>query len=167
MDFSGKRILVVGLARSGMAAIKALDKRGAQLSACDEKEARTLAPILDELEKLGIKYYAGGYPEVRQDFDLLVVSQEFRWKQHQSGKPGSRESGSGEVELAYILKPKAVEFLAISGTNGKTTTTSLLHYILAQAGRNALAVAISAFLDYFAGQYLCRDNCGRVVQFST
>jgi UDP-N-acetylmuramoylalanine--D-glutamate ligase len=141
LDFSGKRILVVGMARSGMAAIKALDKRGAQISACDEKEARTLVPVLDELEKQGIKYYAGRYPEVkRQVFDLLVVS---------PGVPletapirQAREQGIpviGEVELAYILKPKGVEFLAISGTNGKTTTTSLLHYILAQAGRNSLA----------------------------
>ncbi len=157
MDFNGKRILVVGLARSGMAAIKALDKRGACLTACDEKNARDLLPIIEELERLGVKYYTGGYPDVnRGDFDLLVISPGVPPETTAIQQAREQEIPViGEVELAYILKPEGLEYLAISGTNGKTTTTSLLHYILTQAGISASAggnigIPLSTLLDNIA-----------------
>ncbi|HBQ25405.1 MAG TPA: UDP-N-acetylmuramoyl-L-alanine--D-glutamate ligase, partial [Syntrophomonas sp.] len=141
MEFKGKRILVVGIARSGIAAAKSLSKREAILFACDRKTNDELGDILLELETLGVEVYTGSYPRVSSDrFDLLVAS---------PGVPldiapfiQARNTGVpiiGELELAYLLKPDAVDLYAISGTNGKTTTVSLLQAILAADGRMALA----------------------------
>ena len=141
MEFKGKRILVVGIARSGIAAAKSLARRGAILFACDRKTNDELGDILLELETLGVEVYTGSYPRVSRDrFDLLVAS---------PGVPldidpfiEARNTGVpiiGELELAYLLKPDTVELYAISGTNGKTTTVSLLEAILAADGRGALA----------------------------
>jgi UDP-N-acetylmuramoylalanine--D-glutamate ligase len=141
VEFKGKRILVVGIARSGIAAAKSLARRGAILFACDRKTNDELGDILLELETLGVEVYTGSYPRVSRDrFDLLVAS---------PGVPldidpfiEARNNGVpiiGELELAYLLKPDTVELYAISGTNGKTTTVSLLEAILAADGRRALA----------------------------
>ncbi len=141
MEFKGKRILVVGIARSGIAAAKSLARREAVLFACDRKTNDELGEILLELETLGVEAYTGSYPQVSKDrFDLLVAS------------PGiplditpfiqARNTGVpviSELELAYLLKPDTVDLYAISGTNGKTTTVSLLQAILAADGRRALA----------------------------
>lgn len=141
MEFKGKRILVVGIARSGIAAAKSLAQREAVLFACDRKTSGELGDILLELETLGVQVYTGSYPQVSPDrFDLLVAS---------PGVPldiapfiQARNTGVsiiGELELAYLLKPDTVDLYAISGTNGKTTTVSLLQAILVADGRRALA----------------------------
>ncbi|MEN6324902.1 MAG: UDP-N-acetylmuramoyl-L-alanine--D-glutamate ligase [Syntrophomonas sp.] len=154
MDFSGKRILVVGLARSGWSAINVLSKRGAVLSACDSKSVEKLGEKYLELKDLGVRLYAGSYPQVdRGDYDLLVVSpgvplQIAPIKQaYEAGIPVI-----GEVELAFLLKAEGVEIYAITGTNGKTTTTALLQFIMKTAGKKAysggnIGVPLTALLD--------------------
>ncbi len=138
MDFTGKRILVVGLARSGMAAIKALHKRGAILTAYDAKVAADLKNEVELLHELGVKVFTAATPPINKDLDMLIVS---------PGVPldielvqaAYREKIEviGELELAYLLKSPRLEFLAVTGTNGKTTTTTLLEQILRADGRNA------------------------------
>ena len=141
MEFKGKRILVVGIARSGIAVAKSLTRREAVLFACDQKTRDELGDILAEMETLGVEVYTGSYPTVSPDrFDLVVAS---------PGVPldidpfvQARNIGApiiGELELAYLLKPDTVDLYAITGTNGKTTTVSLLQAILAADGRMALA----------------------------
>ncbi|MGS0764229.1 UDP-N-acetylmuramoyl-L-alanine--D-glutamate ligase [Syntrophomonas curvata] len=141
MEFAGKRILIVGIARSGTAAAKVLVKRGALLTACDRKTGAELGESLQELAELGIEIYTGGYPPVsRKDYDMLIAS---------PGVPLDIEPLKtarkvnlpiiSELELAYLLKSSAVEMYAISGTNGKTTVVSLLQAILAHDGQMALA----------------------------
>lgn len=141
MEFKGKKILVVGIARSGIAAAKSLSKREAILFACDRKTNDELGNILLELEKLGVQVYTGSYPQVSQDkFDLLVASPGIPLdidpfiQAYNTGVPVI-----GELELAYLLKPDTIDLYAISGTNGKTTTVSLLQAILTADGRMALA----------------------------
>lgn len=141
MDFSGKKILVVGMARSGLSAVKVLHKRGAILAACDNQSPEKMGPSYREFEEMGIKLFAGNYPMVNlREYDLLVVSpgvpltiaplqEAFR-----EGVPVI-----GEVELAYLLKADKVEMYAITGTNGKTTTTSLLQFILECDGKNSVS----------------------------
>jgi len=141
LDFKGKKILVVGIARSGIAAIKVLAKRGALLTACDRKDRAELGDVLTELTNLGVKLHTGTYPEVnRDDYDMVIAS---------PGVPQDIEPLSAarrlnlpiisELELAYLLKSHTVEMYAISGTNGKTTTVSLLQAILANDGQTAVA----------------------------
>lgn len=138
MDFTGKRIMIVGLARSGMAAIKALHKRGAILTAYDAKTAAQLENEIVLLQEMGVVVYAGSFPPVSKDLDMLVVS---------PGVPLDIEPVQaayredieviGELELAYLLKSPRLEILAVTGTNGKTTTTTLLGEILSADGRTA------------------------------
>lgn len=159
MNFSGRRVLVVGLERSGSAAARILNRYKAVVSACDKKDAADIRTDLEELKRLGITIYTGMYPNVsRKDFDLLVAS---------PGVPLTIEPFAvaqregipiiGEVELAYQLKSPGVEMLAVTGTNGKTTTTALLQKILECDGRHSLmggniGVALSAMVaDLAAG----------------
>ncbi|MEQ8200146.1 MAG: UDP-N-acetylmuramoyl-L-alanine--D-glutamate ligase [Syntrophomonadaceae bacterium] len=141
MSFKGKRILIIGIARSGLAAAEALHRRGAHLGAYDAKKRTKIPKEIGQLERLGILVYAGEYPPLTErDWDLIVVS---------PGVPADAEIVSrakqagipiiGELELAYRLKSNDVAIYAITGTNGKTTTTALLHFILAQDGRAAAA----------------------------
>ncbi len=137
MSFTGKRILIIGIARSGLAAAVALNRRGAVVGAYDAKERALIRTGAEQLERLNISVYAGELPPLaKQDWDLIVVS---------PGVPMDTEIVKmaksvaipiiGEMELAFQLKSPAVEVYAITGTNGKTTTTALLHFILEQDGR--------------------------------
>lgn len=154
MKLDGKRVLVVGIARSGIAAARVLKKHGAIVSICDRKSAEQLAAQLDELNEWGIKVLAGSYPRVSiEGFDLVIAS---------PGIPTdiapfaeARAAGIpiiGELELAYAVKSDGVEILAVTGTNGKTTTVSLLHAIMSEDGRNSavggnIGVPLSAVVD--------------------
>ncbi len=133
MDLKGKKVLVVGLGKSGLAAALFLRRKGAQVTVSDVRSAAALAKDLPALLDQGIMVEAGGHGLLtfrRQD--LIVVS---------PGVPLDtpelvqvRNFGLpviGELELAArFLVGKT---LAITGSNGKTTTTSLCGEILAAA----------------------------------
>lgn len=140
MDFFDKKVLIVGLARSGIAAAKVLYKKGACISAYDSKGEDQIAEQVQLLNNIGATVYAGETPVLSTEkFDLLVIS---------PGVPldipllkQADELGIkiiGELELAYLLKAEKVEFFAITGTNGKTTTTSLLWDIMKKAGKKSV-----------------------------
>lgn len=140
MKFNGKKVLIIGMARSGRAAARILVKRGAIVTIADRKGRNELSE-LDKLEENNITIFAGAYPPVaRGSYDLIIVS---------PGVPldiepveTARKSAIpviGELELAYLIAPDNVEMYAITGTNGKTTTTALLQDILVREGREAVA----------------------------
>ncbi len=134
MELKGKKVLVVGLGKSGLAAALFLRRRGAQVTVSDIRSAEALAKDIPALLEEGINVEAGGHGLLtfrRQD--LIVVS---------PGVPLDtpelvqvRNFGLpiiGELELAArFLKGKS---LAITGSNGKTTTTTLVGEILKAAG---------------------------------
>lgn len=134
MELKGKKVLVVGLGKSGLAAALFLRHKGAQVTVSDVRSAESLAKEIPALLEEGIMVEAGGHGLLtfrRQD--LIVVS---------PGVPldtpelvQARNFGLpviGELELAArFLKGK---ILAITGSNGKTTTTALLGAILQEAG---------------------------------
>ncbi len=140
MDFVHKNILVIGLARSGLAALQSLHKRGARLTAYDAKSETELGSCIEDLQAMGVPVYTSAFPPVSAELDLLVVS---------PGVPLEIEPIQtaihlgieviSELELAYRIKSAQLEMLAVTGTNGKTTTTTLLEKILLQAGRHAAA----------------------------
>jgi UDP-N-acetylmuramoylalanine--D-glutamate ligase len=130
MEIRGKKVLVVGLGKSGFAAALFLRRRGAQVTVSDVRSAEVLAKDIPALIEEGIAVEAGGHglltfrrqdlivvsPGVPLDTPELVQVQKF-------GLPII-----GEVELAaHYLRGKA---LAITGSNGKTTTTTLCGEIL-------------------------------------
>ncbi len=127
------RVLVVGLARSGLAAATALAGRGARVLATDR------SPDVDagRLADLGVELRLGTEEEALLDGMELVVKS--------PGVPaesplvvGARVRGIpvwSEVELGYRLLPAGSRLIGITGTNGKTTTTELLGAMLRAAGR--------------------------------
>src|SRR5579871_912222 len=138
MDLKGKKVLVVGLGKSGLAAALFLRRRGAQVTVSDIRSAEALAKDIPALLEEGINVEAGGHGLLtfrRQD--LIVVSPgvpldtpELVQVRH-FGLPVI-----GELELsARFLKGN---ILAITGSNGKTTTTTLVGEILKAAGLHTL-----------------------------
>lgn len=134
MELKDKKILVVGLARTGVAVARFLAERGAEVTVTDMKEHDELAPWMEKLEGLPINYQLGGHD--KHTFlmaDLIVVS---------PGVPmdikplllarAQKRRVISEIELAaaFITAP----IVAITGTNGKTTTTTLIGEIFRACG---------------------------------
>jgi UDP-N-acetylmuramoylalanine--D-glutamate ligase len=152
MDLKGKKVLVVGLGKSGLAAALFLRRRGALVTVSDVRSAEQLAKEIPALIEAGIMVEAGGHGLLtfrRQD--LIVVSPgvpldtpELAQVKH-FGLPVI-----GELELAArFLKGHT---LAVTGSNGKTTTTTLLGEILKAGGLPTLVggnigVPVVALID--------------------
>jgi len=125
LNLKGKNVLVMGLARTGVACCRFLAGQGAVVVATDMRDAVAMADVLAELDGLGIRFVLGRHEE--SDFlsaDLIVVSPGVPMDHPLLllAKAAGREIVS-EIELAgrFISAP----VVAITGTNGKTTTTTL------------------------------------------
>ncbi|MGA2808659.1 MAG: UDP-N-acetylmuramoyl-L-alanine--D-glutamate ligase [Terracidiphilus sp.] len=134
MELKGKKVLVVGLGKSGLAAALFLRHRGAQVTVSDVRSAEALANDIPALLEEGIMVEAGGHGLLtfrRQD--LIVVSPGVPLDTPELAQVKSFGlQVIGELELAArFLKGKT---LAVTGSNGKTTTTTLLGEILQEAG---------------------------------
>ena len=134
MEFSEKKVLVCGMARSGQAAVRLLSKLGADVTAQDLKEKLPLD--FDE----NIKLILGKNPDDSiKEFDLIIISPgipfdlPFLEKARSCGIPVW-----GEVELAYRLCPCPI--IAITGTNGKTTVTTLVGEIMKRHNNKTIIV---------------------------
>jgi len=138
MELNGKRVLVLGLGRSGLASALFLKSHGARVTVSDTKSEDQLRDQIPALLDAGIAVETGGHTQrTLQNQDLLVVS---------PGVPvdappivQARNLGHqviGEIELAaQFLKGPIV---AITGSNGKTTTTTLIGEILKAGGLKTL-----------------------------
>jgi len=138
MDLKHKRVLVVGLGRSGVAAAFFLQEHGAKVTVSDTKSEAQLQSEVAALLDRGVSIEAGRHGErTFRDQDLIVVSPGVPSDQPQLQH--ARTLGIpviGEVELAFRFLQGKV--LAITGSNGKTTTTTLLGEILSKAGKKTL-----------------------------
>jgi UDP-N-acetylmuramoylalanine--D-glutamate ligase len=138
MDLNKKRVLVVGLGKSGVASALFLKAHGAQVTVSDAKPPDQLGDEITRLLDHGIAVETGGHGErTFRGQDLIVVS---------PGVPvdspplvQARALGEpviGEIELAARFLPK--DIVAITGSNGKTTTTALTGAILAAGGKRTV-----------------------------
>ena len=132
MDFSGKKVLVVGLARSGMAAIRVLKKLGADITLSESKKKEDIKE-LDFLNENGVEIVGQDMDVFERDFDLVVKNPGVPYRSPMMQRLAERGIPViTEIELAYqVAQPQ--HYIAITGTNGKTTTTSLTYEILARA----------------------------------
>jgi len=138
MDLKNKRVLVVGLGRSGVASAFFLQEHGARVIVSDSKSEAQLQNEVPSLLDRGISIETGHHGErTFRDQDLIVVSPGVPADQPQLQR--ARSLGIpviGEVELAFrFLQGKVI---AITGSNGKTTTTTLAGEILSKAGKKTL-----------------------------
>ena len=137
--YAGKKTLVLGLGRSGIAAARLLQRCGAQVTVCDTGESQALLERAQVLQTEGATVFTGaGVADAPHHYDLAVLS------------PGIEETADlvtrvtaggtpliGELELAFTLCECPV--VAITGSNGKTTTTELTARMLRGAGMKTVA----------------------------
>jgi UDP-N-acetylmuramoylalanine--D-glutamate ligase len=141
MDLKGKAVLVVGLARSGVSAAKLLDVQGAKVIVSDRKNETEIPDIVDELKKsTDCSFFLGNDPdELVNQVDLIVISPGVPVDSPFILKAAEKQiEVISEVELAYRFCKAPV--VAITGTNGKTTTTALAGEILKASGRTTHVV---------------------------
>jgi UDP-N-acetylmuramoylalanine--D-glutamate ligase len=136
INWKGKRVTVLGLAREGVALTRYLMQQGAQVTATDLKDAVALQKTLEELADFpAVRYVLGGHPAEVLDCDVLFVS---------PGVPldasvlvEARRRGvtlSSEARLFCVLCPAPV--LGVTGSSGKTTTVTLVARMLEAGGKN-------------------------------
>ncbi len=139
MELSGKRVLVVGLGKSGAASALFLKKKGARVTVSDTKTFDQFGKEIPLLLDQGIVVETGGHGErTFQEQDLIVVSPGVPVDAPPLMQARARgEAVIGEIELAAQFFPGRI--VAITGSNGKTTTTALAGEIAAAGG---LSVAV-------------------------
>jgi UDP-N-acetylmuramoylalanine--D-glutamate ligase len=136
----GKNVTVVGLARSGIASSRLLVRLGAKVTGTDSRKRNELSSEISELEKMGVMIETAGHtPSSFEQAELVILS---------PGVPGDQplvretaETGvpvTTEVELAFAVSRSP--FVAITGTNGKTTTTAITGELM-QLGFDTVEVA--------------------------
>ena len=136
--FANKKVLVLGLAKSGESAARLLDKLGAIVTVNDGKPFEENSAAQSLLEE-GIKVITGGHP-------LELLDEDFEWMVKNPGIPYNNPMVMSalekqipvitEVELAYLISDAPI--IGITGSNGKTTTTTMIAEVLTAGGQNGL-----------------------------
>ena len=133
--FKNQKIFILGMARSGYEAAKILAKRNNEIVLNDMNENQDKSHV-EELERLGVKVILGSHPDdiLDETFDYIIKNPGVKFD-HKYLKYASEHNIKviNEIEMAYHLLPKGVHLAAITGTNGKTTTTSITYEIMSNA----------------------------------
>ncbi|WP_329010506.1 MULTISPECIES: UDP-N-acetylmuramoyl-L-alanine--D-glutamate ligase [unclassified Streptomyces] len=141
-EFQGKHVTVAGLGVSGLPAAKALHARGAIVTAVNDGDDARAREQAAELEALGITVRLGDGATLPEGTELIVTAP--GWQPDKPLFLAAEKAGVpvwGDVELAWRLRgPDAAPWLAVTGTNGKTTTVQMLASILKAAGLRTAAV---------------------------
>ena len=141
MEFKNKKALIVGMARSGVAAAELLSKLNAEIYLYDNKKLEELpAEIRERINRIDYTNLLGADPDSYiEDVDYLIMSPgvpmdlPFIKKAYSLGK-----KVISEIELGFLNTD--ADFIAITGTNGKTTTTALTGEIFKNAGYNTFVL---------------------------
>lgn len=139
MYMKGQKVLVLGLGKSGLAATRLLRSKGAEVLVRDSADTPALRQRAGEVKALGAQVELGGQFGPLGLFHFCVLSPGIDSRSAMVADVARRGINIiSEIELGYrFLKCPVV---AVTGTNGKTTTTSLIAHILKAGGFNALAV---------------------------
>lgn len=140
--YQGKNVLVLGLAKSGYQAAKLLHTLGAEVTVNDAKELENDNEA-QELQTLGIKVISGGHPAnlMEDSFDLVVKNPGIPYDNPVIQKALKQKLPViTEVEVAASVMEASI--IGVTGTNGKTTTTSIIHEMLNQKRVSGSAYAI-------------------------
>ncbi|MCW1052746.1 UDP-N-acetylmuramoyl-L-alanine--D-glutamate ligase [Streptococcus anginosus] len=137
-NFANKKVLVLGLAKSGESAARLLDKLGAIVTVNDGKPFEE-NPAAQSLLEEGIKVVTGGHPLelLDEEFELMVKNPGIRYDNPMVKKALEKKIPViTEVELAYLISDAPI--IGITGSNGKTTTTTMIAKVLTADGQNGL-----------------------------
>lgn len=130
MNFKDLRIAILGAGKSGIASARELDARGAHVLISDKRGHDELGTLIDGLSA-SIEVETGGHTDRVLNCDIMIISPGV--SVHNDYVQRALKSGikvMGEVEIAWRLSP--VPFLAVTGTNGKSTTVTLLNRMLGE-----------------------------------
>lgn len=141
-SWNGKHITVAGLGVSGVSAARALAGLGARVTVVDGGDSQALRERAATLQEQGITVRLGDADTLPEGTGLVVTSP--GWKPESPLFAAAAEAGVdvvGDVEIAWLLRDeKSAPWLAVTGTNGKTTTVQMLASILEAAGLRTAAV---------------------------
>jgi UDP-N-acetylmuramoylalanine--D-glutamate ligase len=139
MRLAGRKALVVGVGKSGVAAARLLATHGAYVALADDKDAGALADSLRSLQDVPHERHLGGLSdEAFRGRDLVVMSPGVPLSTPAVAEARARGVEMiGEVELAARFVEEPV--LGVTGTNGKSTTTALTAHLLTAAGKKVFA----------------------------
>ncbi|WHH59491.1 UDP-N-acetylmuramoyl-L-alanine--D-glutamate ligase [Petroclostridium sp. X23] len=132
-SISGKKVAVIGIGISNTPLIKFLIKLGANVTAFDKKSKGQLEEVYDELEALGVSFSLGDHYLSNISHEIIFKTPGMRYDIPELLE--AREKGStvtSEMEVFFELCPAPI--IAVTGSDGKTTTTTLIHKILKQEG---------------------------------
>jgi len=134
MEFGENRFLIVGLGITGVETSKFLHSKGVPVKATDSREAGELGPVVEKLATGGVEIRCGTHaPEFFEWADTIVLSPGVRFDLPEiRDAQVAGKTVISEIELAWNFISKPV--IGITGTNGKTTTTSLLSEMLKRSG---------------------------------
>lgn len=134
MLFCNKKIFILGMARSGFSAAKLLAKHNNKILITDIKDQDENE--INELKNLGVEFIKTDTPEelLTEDFNFVIKNPGIH-PNHPVCKKAEKLDilVTNEMEVAYNFLPKGVKILGITGSNGKTTTTTILYNILKNA----------------------------------
>ena len=137
-NFANKKVLVLGLAKSGESAARLLDKLGAIVTVNDGKPFEE-NPAAQSLLEEGIKVVTGGHPLelLDENFELMVKNPGIPYDNAMVVRALEKKIPViTEVELAYLISEAPI--IGITGSNGKTTTTTMIAQVLTAGGQNGL-----------------------------
>lgn len=154
--FENKKILVLGMARSGYEAAKYLIKHGNTVILNDGgSEEKQKKEQVEELKELGVTLIFGSHPDDLLDdsFDYLIKNPGIPIDHKYVLKARKLNiEVINEAEMAYRLLPESVTLIGITGTNGKTTTTTLTYEMIKESGKRVhlagnIGYPLTSFLD--------------------
>lgn len=138
--FKNNNLFILGMARSGYESAKFFAKRGNKIIINDKNEDEDKKHV-KELEELGVKVILGSHPVdlITKDIDYVIKNPGIKDSHEMIVK--AKELGIpviNEVEAAYMLLPKDITIIGVTGSNGKTTTTTLIYEILKHAKKSVV-----------------------------
>ena len=135
-ELTGKTVVVVGLAQTGIAVAKFCARRGARVVVSDGKPADQLAGQIRALDGVAVRWELGGHDaHTFTTADLVVMSPGVPTLPAMVAARAAGVEVIAEIELAYRFLDPAATLIAITGTNGKSTTTALTGALCAASGR--------------------------------
>ncbi len=148
-----KNILILGMARSGISIAKLLAKYNNKIVITDLKEQKE--EIVKELEALNIKIIISNHQEelVNDSFDYVIKNPAIR--RDNAAVIKAKELGIpviNEIEASYYFLPKDVKIITITGSNGKTTTTTMVYELLKHSSHTVhvggnIGIPLSSFVE--------------------
>ena len=156
--FENKKIFILGFARSGYEAAKVLIKRGNYVLINDGKAMQESdKDKVEELKQLGVEFHFGDHPDSLLDssYDYLIknpgvpIDHKYVLKANSISIPVINET---EMAYSLIPKDKNIKIISITGTNGKTTTTTLIYNFIKEDGKRVhlagnIGYPLCSFLD--------------------